>query len=134
MFNPEWLFLIDKTKVWYLASPYSSTDPEMVHKRYKAVNKAGAILCKEGFILIEPIAMCHHKSLEFDLPQGYEYWKTRDRKFVSMSDGILVLQLPGWIESTGVTDEVAYAQSLGKPVMYLTANTFLDKNELEELL
>ncbi len=113
--------LLDTTKVYYLASPYSHPFDELKNLRYEAVNRVGAILCKKNLIVIEPIAMCHSKSLQYDLPTGYEYWKTRDRTFVEISTGgVIVLCIPGWIESVGVSDEIQYAQSLGHEVFYLS--------------
>ncbi len=91
-----------------------------MEERYELVNQAGAYLCLNGHIVIEPIAMCHHKSLKYELPTGYEYWKTRDRKFVAMSDGIIVLKADGWKRSVGVTDELEYARELGKDVHFIT--------------
>ena len=123
----------DRTKVYYIASPYSHKSKRMMNRRYLAVDKAAAKLCLSGFLLIEPISMCHYKSLKFDMPTGYEYWKNRDRKFVSMCDGILILTIPGWDTSTGVKDEVAYAQVLGKEVIYLDPKKFLDTSELSVL-
>ena len=108
---------MDKTKVWYLASPYSHKNSDIMEKRYAEVSDVAAQLILAGLILIEPIAMCHHKSLKYQLPTGYEYWKTRDRTFIERSDGVIVLLIPGWKESVGVTDEIAYAKSLGKPVL-----------------
>lgn len=111
---------LSTNKVYYLASPYSHKTKKVMNQRYEKVNEAGALLCLMGYTIIEPIAMCHHKSLKYAMPTGYEYWKKRDRTFVHMSDGVIVLTLPGWQESVGVTDEVAYAKSLKKKVYYVS--------------
>ena len=127
----------DTDKVYYLASPYSHPSDELKNLRYEAVNRVGAILCKRNLIIIEPIAMCHMKSLQYDLPTGYEYWKTRDRTFVKLSDGgVIVLAIPGWRESVGVSDEVQYARELGHEVYYLTLTELGEHvllRQLEEL-
>lgn len=120
----------DRSKVYYIASPYSHKSKRMMARRYLAVDKTAAKLCLEGFLLIEPISMCHFKSIKFEMPTGYEYWKNRDRKFVSMCDGIVVLCIPGWDTSIGVKDEVAYAQVLGKQVIYLDPKKYLNEEEL----
>lgn len=129
--------LLDTDKVYYLASPYSHPMDELKNLRYEAVNRVGAILCKKNLIIIEPIAMCHSKSLQYDLPTGYEYWKTRDRTFVKLSTGgVIVLCIPGWRESVGVSDEVHYARELGHEVYYLTLTELGEHvllNELETL-
>lgn len=120
---------LDTNKIYYLASPYSHIDPERMAKRYEAIDAIGAFLCLEDIILIEPISMCHQKSLSFDMPTGYEYWKRRDRTFVRLSEGLIAACIEGWQESKGMQDEIAYAHELGKDVIYLT-----EANMPEELL
>jgi len=126
--------ILDVDKVYYLASPYSHPLEDLMNARYEAVNEAGASLCQRGFILIEPIAMCHTKSLKYNIPTGYEYWKTRDRKFISISGGIIVLMLPGWKESIGVSDEVAYAKELGLDIIYIPAPSILSDATITNIL
>ena len=94
--------------------------------RYEAVVHAAAMMFKSDFMLIEPIASCHEKSLRYDLPGGYKFWQKRDRKYISLTSGIIVLTLPGWKESEGVTDEIAYAKTLGMPVYYLNPKLFFN--------
>lgn len=113
-----------KGKVYYLASPYSHADKDVMHDRAVEVDRIAEELIVLGYNLIEPITMCHYKSLRNDrLPSGYEYWQTRDREFVSRSDGVIVSLIPGWDESVGVADEVAYAKSLGLPIYYINPKT-----------
>ena len=129
--------LLEKDKVYYLASPYSHNTSEIKNLRYEAVDLVGAKLYEAGITIIEPIASCHHKSIKFDMPTGYEYWKKRDRTFVQMcTGGIIVLCLPGWMESVGVSDEVHYAKTLGYDVFYLTLADLQEHKlqvELEEI-
>lgn len=110
---------IPKDKVYYLASPYSHDNPFIKSIRYQMINYAGAVLTKHGYILLEPIASCHDKSLNYDLPGGYDFWQFRDRTMIERSDGVIVFKMPGWTKSKGVTDEIQYAESIGKPVHYI---------------
>jgi hypothetical protein len=105
-------------KLYYLASPYSSKDPMVVEDRYLQQQRIAAELIKQGYMLITPIEMCHNLAQNYDLPRGYEYWKERDRLLVSKCDGVIVCIMDGWKESIGVTDEIAYARSLGREVLY----------------
>ena len=120
----------DRTKVYYLASPYSHDSEFIKNFRYLAVDYAASILNKLGYHLIEPISMCHDKSKSYDLPSGYRYWKTRDRNFVKMSDGIIVFNLPGTIESIGVQDEIQFAQKHGKKEIFLQPEDLFLPEEL----
>lgn len=108
--------------MWYLASPYSTPKVEgrdildLKEERHEAVQKAGAELYGKGYCLYEPIASSHFKALKYSLPGTYEYWMKRDRAAIDSCVGVIVLDIEGWMESTGVTDEIAYAKELGKPV------------------
>jgi hypothetical protein len=109
--------------VYYFASPYSDPDPLVKETRYLQTIQASSELVKKGFILIEPIAMSHHQAQRFGLPTGYDFWKTRDRKFIEISNGVIVLMLDGWKQSKGVQDEIAYARLMHKPIYYLDPTT-----------
>lgn len=109
-------------KVYYLASPYSSAIPkgrkktDVCLERHHRIQKYGADLMKMGYICWEPIAISHYKAVTFNMPQNYQFWKVRDRKMIKNSDGVIVVEMHGWDKSVGVSDEVDYAISLGKPV------------------
>lgn len=124
---------MDKSKLYYLASPYSHQNKLVMNIRYEIVIYAASRLTAEGFRLLEPIAMCHEQSSRYELPQGYEFWKTRDRSFIDLCDAVMVLTIPGWEESVGVTDEIEYAYSLGKDVFYLSIDDFLTEEEREAI-
>lgn len=106
--------------LYYLASPYSHKDPCIKEMRYVMVCMVSALLYRLGYNLLEPIACSHPVARMFALPTGYEFWKKRDRKMIEVSDGVIVVQMKGWLTSVGVTDEIQYALSIGKPVYYLS--------------
>lgn len=108
-----------KNHVYYLASPYSSPDPYIREQRYLEIIKVATDLICMGYTLLEPIAMSHHHAQRFGLPSGYDFWRQRDRRFIEMCDAVLVCMMKGWDKSVGVTDEIEYAKSIGKPVYYL---------------
>lgn len=113
-------------KLYYLASPYSSENQLVRVMRYETISYIAAKLIEQGYFLIEPIASCHDKALKYGLPIGYEYWKTRDRLLISRCDAIIVAMMPGWKESVGVKDEIEYAESLGKEVIYFDVDLILE--------
>lgn len=131
---------LSKNKLYYLASPYSYISPKNTlfhrlksmyirHKRFKQVTEAAVKLIQAGYTCLEPIAMCHYKSLRYTLPSGYKFWKTRDRWFIRKCDGIIILTLSGWKESEGVQDELNYARSLGKDVVFMNYGTWSTMKE-----
>lgn len=113
---------LDKNGVYYLASPYTSSDLELMKQRYFAVDEVGYKLMMKGFHLIEPISSTHHKALRFKLPPEYTFWKERCRKMISVSNGVIVLTIDGWERSVGVQDEIKIAKELNKPVIYINDN------------
>jgi hypothetical protein len=117
--------IIDKGKLYYLASPFSHANPFVQNVRYEMINYIAAQLTLDGYMLIEPIGSCFDKSRKYELPGGYEYWKTRDRKLIEHSEGIIVAKMEGWSYSVGVTDEIVHAKELGLPVYMLDVNEFI---------
>ena len=126
---------LSKNKLYYLASPYSHVNEKNTlwnklkakitrYRRFKAVTDAAVHLIKQGYTCIEPIAMCHYKSVKYDLPTGYSFWQKRDRWFIRKCEGIVVLTLKGWKESEGVSDEVKFARAKGLDVIYLDPNSY----------
>lgn len=115
--------------VYYLAFPYTALSeyPKFVadgikHHRASVGEQVASYLIKLGYMLIEPIGMSHHKAEKYNshIKSGYEFWKTRDRKFVSLSDAVIVVNMWDWDKSVGVKDEIEYAKSLGKKVYLLS--------------
>jgi len=102
--------------VYYLASPYSHPDKEIVLQRYKEVVAFGAVLLKMGYALIQPIAMAHVQAVEHQLPTNWEFWKSIDERLISVCRGVIVLMLPGVEDSKGVNAEIEYAKKIGLPV------------------
>jgi len=118
---------IDKGKLYYFASPYSHKNAFVTQIRYEIVNYIATQMLEEGYLLIEPIAMCHNKAKTYGLDGSYKTWMDRDRGFISKSDGIIVVCLTGWEKSEGIEDEVRFAKSLDKEVTYLDPAKYIPK-------
>lgn len=110
----------------YLASVYSynaksnsGKDRALREKRYQYAMKRTAELMMDGEFIFSPITHCHPMSNRYGLPKEYGYWQFNDRNFIEASEGVIVLMMPNWENSSGVTDEIAYAKFLGKPVTFL---------------
>jgi hypothetical protein len=116
---------LDKSLLYYFASPYSHPNPLVKNVRYEMTIYLSSSLTKEGFRLLEPIGMCHDQAMKYKLPTGYSFWQTRDRGFIDVCDAVIVAKMKGWLESEGVKDEINYALSLGKRVHYLEPSEFI---------
>ena len=114
-------------KAIYLAGPYSHKDPLVRENRYLRLLEAEyALITSKGLCVMNPIGMCHELSKMYKMPTGYKYWQSRDRELIKRSDEVYVLTMQGWKESVGVTDEIQFAKSLGKSVIYLTPSAVKD--------
>lgn len=122
-----------KNKMYYLASPYTHKNKFVETLRYEAVVYAATKLIHKGYTVVEPIASCHEKGVRYDLPGGYAFWQKRDRWFIDKCDGILVLTLPGWNESVGVSDEIEYAAQLGLEIHYINPEELFEKEVFNAL-
>ena len=114
----------------YLASPYTyeHEDRERVdliqRLRFETINRVAAILMLDGVRLFSPISHCHPIALVGDLPVSWAYWEEYDREMLSICEGLIVLMLPGWQESTGVQNEIKISRELGIPVQYIDPIVF----------
>ena len=112
--------------LFYLASPYTNPRREVVLERVHKVNLAAAHLFKKGYFVFAPI--CHTHSIRdcCNFLEGYwEFWQDYDKKMLSLCDELVILTLPGWTDSKGVIEEIAYAKVLKMPISYLDPDTFI---------
>lgn len=119
----------------YLCSVYSinakgngSKARAMREARYSYTAKRVAKFMNEGVIgLFSPIVHCHVPSNLQDLPKTYSFWQENDRHMIQKSDEVWVLKMPHWEDSEGITDELQYAASLGKPIKYFECPDYLEE-------
>src|ERR1700738_127761 len=105
--------------ITYLASPYSHPNPVIRELRFEiACHCAGALMGK-GKIVFSPIAHNHPIEVRSDLPKGWDFWKAYDFEFLARCEEMLILKIPGWNESVGVTDEMEIARGLGLAIGYV---------------
>lgn len=99
--------------------------------RFEYVADRTAQLMKAGTFCFSPITHCHEMSNRNDMPKDYTFWKENDRHFIDISEGVVVLCMQSsegltWKDSEGMSDEIAYARSIGKPVIFLDASDYED--------
>lgn len=100
----------------YLAAPFTHTDPMVEEWRFHRINEAAALLIRGGFdSLYSPIS--HTYPIDGHLAEhkaNHDFWVNKfDLPFLEHSERLLVLMLPGWLESTGVKMEMKQAEERG---------------------
>ena len=101
----------------YLASPYSHVTQEKRILRFIQARSAVIRLAKQGTIVFSPIVYSHQLAQYIGVI--FEPWREFDLAIIDAASELWVLTLDGWRESVGVTAEIEYATSLGKPVRYI---------------
>lgn len=113
----------------YLASPYSPVTEEekrnadkVREERYRKTMAAQSQLFNEGYPVFATIVHTHVTAKHYKLPTEAAHWIKYNHHMIDLSVAVFVLQLPGWKESIGVTDEINYAYSQGIPVYNITVS------------
>ena len=109
-------------KLVYLAVPYSDPDPSVRERRFQAANEAAGILMRAGLYVYSPISHSHPIAIAGGLPLDWDYREGYDREILSHCGALVVLEIAGWRESTGVTGELKISADFCIPAMVLTAD------------
>ena len=113
--------------LWYLASPYSNYEGGDAGGRELAwlhAAEATALLTRAGVPVFSPIVHSHPLATVCGLDLTHVEWLAADLPFMDAAKGCIVLRLPGWDDSAGVTFEMRYFRDAGKPVVYMDAGKF----------
>lgn len=111
----------------YLASPYTShaSDPSVKtrieEERYQSCldQVRFSLDHAQHFTVYSPVLHYHPVAVKHGLPGDYAFWKRHNDDLLAVASEVWVLCLKGWKESKGVAGEVAYAESLGKNIIYV---------------
>ncbi|OGT57538.1 MAG: hypothetical protein A3E01_08350 [Gammaproteobacteria bacterium RIFCSPHIGHO2_12_FULL_63_22] len=103
----------------YLAAPYSHQDPEVRRMRYWSSVMKAAEMMKSGECVFSPIAHTHEIGLMMGDAVNHDFWMQQDREILKHCEKLAVLMLPGWMESSGVSEEISVARAIGIPVEYV---------------
>lgn len=110
--------MIESKTMIYLACPYSHENVDVIRRRYELVTKvAGWLMMPDyplgRYVVFSPITHSHPIAEMSNIPQfDWEFWQYQDFEMIRRCDELWVLGIPGWRESTGVTDELKLAKEL----------------------
>lgn len=107
----------------YLASPYSHTGSgtedekaQTRERRYRQTMFAQKSLFNFGYPVFATIVHNHVTTKHYKLPSDFGYWQRYNHHMIDLSRAVFILQLEGWEKSSGVQDEIDYANSKAIPV------------------
>lgn len=122
-------FLADQCKnekeFFYLASPYTNPDPEVVEFNYREVLVYSWLLDKNGVYHYCPIAAKHVIAKTYGLPTDHLFWEGLNYSLIKPARGIIIADIPLWERSKGVNHERRIAAELHKSI-YLCRKAFND--------
>lgn len=105
----------------YLASPYSHPELAVRLERTARVRRVCARLNERpGINCYSPVNHGHDLPHHPEVAKCDAFWRPLNEDEIRRSDELHVLMLDGWDVSVGVTREIDYATSLGKPVVYIS--------------
>lgn len=103
---------------FYIASPYTHDEETMREHRYQeAMRFVAWVLENQGPIPLpfSPILYCHEMAKRFKLPTDFLFWRVFNRTMIRTATHVTILRLPGWDQSKGVLDEIAFAEHMSIP-------------------
>jgi hypothetical protein len=107
----------------YLSTPYSKY-PRGVHGAYLDACKVAARLERAGVDYYCPIAETHGVAFHGGLdPKDSSYWLRRDLKRARWCDVLLMAEMEGWQNSSGMAEERSHFMAASKPVLNINPET-----------
>lgn len=107
-------------KLLYLACPYGHKSEMVRRERFEIASRTAGRLAKLGYKVFSPISHSHPLHIMESMPHDWEFWKSLDSVYLELSYKLVVIQIDGWAESVGVTDEIQMARAAPIPVVYLS--------------
>lgn len=103
----------------YLATPYSKY-PEGVHIAFVLASQAAGRLVARGIHVYSPIAHTHPVAIYGNLDlYDHTLWLPLDEHFMDAAKRLLVVKMPGWDTSRGITHEIEFFRARQKAIYLL---------------
>jgi hypothetical protein len=105
-------------KLAYLAAPYSDKNQDIVENRIDIFCNIDSMLMQHGIMTVSPL-LKHLVLQHSSLPSDWAYWGDYSKTLLARCDMLIVLKMPGWLESTGVRAEIEFAAINDIKIEYL---------------
>lgn len=103
----------------YLAAPYSHPSASLRANRVRATAYIVAYLAHRGEVAFSPILHGHYTEVSTGKEIPWQIWMSHGFGMLEKATKMMVLELPGWKESKGVTAELKKAEELNIPLEML---------------
>ena len=100
----------------FLACPYSHADRVVVEHRFQICNSVAARIVRSGGVVFSQVSMSHPINLyltDLDKAGIGRLWAPIDKVFMEAMTEIIVVDEPGWKESSGVQREIEFFKCRG---------------------
>lgn len=104
----------------YIASPYSHPNPRVRADRYRQALDFVHWALEHKIWCYSPIVHCHELAVIYKLPFDISHWREYNEAMLQGCKHLIVLKLEDWDKSKGVDHEIRFADSLGKPISYMS--------------
>jgi len=115
------------SNIEYLAIPYTDKSEKVKEFRANVADYIWYTLMKQNRIIYSPISVGHYIASKYDIPTSWKFWSAMDREFIKHCKKIIVVTLPGWKESIGVTAEIQFATDNSISIEYYDPTEDIEK-------
>ncbi|MGW0634968.1 DUF1937 family protein [Nocardia salmonicida] len=107
----------------FLACPYSHVDPDVVHERFLRCNEVAATIVRSGHVVFSQVSMSHpiNEALGEEAAVVGKLWAPIDAVFMEMMSELVVVDVAGWEQSSGIQREIEFFRSRGRAVSMWSA-------------
>ncbi|QWY83598.1 TIR domain-containing protein [Rhizobium phage RHph_X2_26] len=111
----------------YVATPYSKWFKTFgLEKAARCAAELTGELISSGLRCYSPIAHCHFVAMSNYLdPLDWKLWMAQCAPMMEAANGAVILMLPGWQESSGVTAEIEYFTKARKPILFVKPSSLI---------
>lgn len=103
----------------FLACPYGHKDKTVMEQRFQACNGVAAKIARSGAVVFSQVSMSHpinQQLTDMDMAAIGKMWAPIDAVFMEAMDELVVIDMAGWKESSGVAREIEFFKSRARRV------------------
>lgn len=108
----------EASRIYYLASPYTHSEPLVREMRYLKIMQATSIFFNKNVFVFSPILYSHEMTKLYSMPSDADFWWNFNKAALDKCGHLIVYKMNGWDQSKGVAIEIEYARNKRYPIIY----------------